>query len=117
MGVLVGCLAGSIWLEVALDTRVLARWRRLLAALVCVVPLFVLWDLYAIARGHWSFDPRSVTGLRLPGHLPVEELLFFLIIPFAAILTFEAVRSARPDWLAGDEPNVVAAPDESVGDQ
>ncbi len=108
---------GSIWLEFVLNTRVLARWRRLLAAVACVVPVFVAWDLYAIARGHWSFDPRSVTGVRLPGHLPVEEIVFFLVIPFAAILTFEAVRSVRPDWLAGDESKAVPSASESAGDQ
>jgi hypothetical protein len=39
----------------------------------------------------------------LPGGLPLDEVLFFLIIPTAAVLTLEAVRSARR-WQVGDEP-------------
>lgn len=103
LAVLAGCLVGSMWLEWGLRTRVLVRRRRLLAALGCVVPLFVLWDVYAISHHQWAFDPRSVTGLRLPGRLPIEELLFFVVVPIAAILTLEAVRSARPHWRFGDE--------------
>jgi len=103
LGVLAFVVVGSAWLEIVLRTRVLRRWRRAIAASACVVPVFVLWDWYAISRGHWSFDPRRVTGIELPGSLPLEELLFFLVVPLAAILTFEAVRSVHPDWLAGDE--------------
>ena len=103
LGVLAFVVIGSVWLEVVLRTRVLRRWRRLLAALACVVPVFVVWDWYAISRGHWTFDPARTTGAVLPGSLPLEELLFFLVVPFAAILTLEAVRAVHPAWLAGDE--------------
>ena len=56
------------------------------------VAAYVVWDLVAIARGHWSFDDRYVTGWELPGSLPVEELTFFVVIPLCALLTFEASR-------------------------
>ena len=62
VGVLAFVVIGTGWLEVALRTGVYARWRRLLAALVPVVVLFCLWDLYAIAAGHWTFDPERTTG-------------------------------------------------------
>ena len=35
--------------------------------------------------------------------LPLEEVLFFVVVPLASVLTLEAVRSARPHWPAGDE--------------
>ncbi len=92
LGVLLGCLAGALWLEPILRVGVLRRWRRLLLTLVPVVVVFVAWDLLAIAAGHWTFDTRQTTGVRLPGRLPVEELLFFVVVPVCAILGFEAVR-------------------------
>lgn len=104
LGVLAFCLAGSLWLEIVLRTRVLRRWRRMLAVLVIVVPIFVVWDLYAISAGHWTFDPDRLLSFRLPGDLPIEEVLFFVVVPLAAVLTYEAVRSAKPHWSAGDEP-------------
>ena len=96
--VLIGCL----WLEFALRTRVLVRARRLFASMVVPVLVFYAWDAYAVASGHWTFDPGRILGIRLPGGVPIDEVLFFLVIPLAAILTLEAVRSVR-GWMAGDE--------------
>jgi lycopene cyclase domain-containing protein len=103
LGVLVFVLFGTAWLEVLLRTRVYARWRRLLLALAPVVVLFVVWDLYAIAAGHWTFDPARTTGVLLPGGLPLDEVLFFVVVPLASLLSMEAVRSVK-GWAAGDEP-------------
>jgi len=99
--VLAFCLVGTAPLEVVLKTRVYARGRRLLLTLLPVVVVFVVWDVLAIRAGHWDYDPEQVTGLQLGG-LPLEELLFFLVIPVCAILTLEAVRAVR-GWTVGDE--------------
>jgi len=93
LGVLVGCLVGALWLEPILRVGVLRRWRRLLLTLVPVVVLFTAWDLAAIAAGQWSFDAAQTLPVRLPGRLPVEELLFFVVVPVCAILGYEAVRT------------------------
>ena len=61
-----------------------------------------MWDLYAIAAGHWTFDPAQTVGLVLPGGVPVEELLFFVVVPTCSVLAFEAVRRVT-GWPAGDE--------------
>jgi len=103
LGVLLGCLAGALWLEPILKVGVLRRWRRLLLTLVPVVVVFTAWDVAAIHAGHWTFDRGQITGVLLPGRLPLEELLFFLVIPTCAVLTLEAVRARRPHWLIGDE--------------
>ena len=99
--VLAACLIGTAPLEVVLKTRVYARWRRLLLTLLPVVAVFVAWDLLAIRAGHWDYDAAQVTGVAV-GALPLEELLFFVVIPICAILTLEAVRAVR-GWRVGDE--------------
>jgi lycopene cyclase domain-containing protein len=100
--VLAGCLISALWLEPVLKVNVLRRGRRLLLTLVPVVVVFVLWDLGAIAAGHWTFDPEQTTGIVLPGGLPLDEVLFFVVVPVCAVLGFEAVRAVlrKP---AGDE--------------
>jgi lycopene cyclase domain-containing protein len=87
------CLAVTLPLELVFGARVWRRPRRLLLALVPTVLVFAVWDVVAIARDHWSFNPRYVTGRQLPGNLPVEELAFFLVIPICGLLTLEAVRN------------------------
>ena len=92
--VLAGCLIGTAPLELLLHTRVYAQRRRLLLTLLPVFVVFTAWDVLAIRAGHWSYDPGQTTGLHV-GNVPVEELLFFLVIPTCSILALEAVRSVR----------------------
>ncbi|MEO9240152.1 MAG: lycopene cyclase domain-containing protein [Jatrophihabitantaceae bacterium] len=102
LGLLAACLVGTAPLEIVLRTAVYSRWRRLLAALLPGLLLGIGWDLYAIHHGQWSFDRRYLVGLRFWG-LPLEEALFFVVIPICAVLTLEAVRRRRPGWTIGDE--------------
>jgi len=87
-----GCLLITLPLEFVLRARVWRRPRRLVRALWLPVVVFVIWDVVAIARDHWSFNERYVTGWELPFDLPVEELSFFLVIPICGLLTYEAVK-------------------------
>lgn len=101
LALLAACVLGTLPLEFVLGTRVYARWRQLLPTLVPVVLVFGGWDVLAIGQGTWTYDRSYLVGVTLPGRLPLEELLFFLVIPTCAVLSFEAVRARRPDWEAG----------------
>jgi lycopene cyclase domain-containing protein len=101
--ILAACLVGTAPLEVFLHTRVYARWPRLAATLAPVALVFGAWDVAAIHAAWWRYDGRYLVGVTLPGRLPLEELLFFLVIPTCAVLTLEAVRARKPHWLIGDE--------------
>ena len=100
--ILAGCLVAALWLEPVLKVNVLRRGRRLLLTLLPVAAVFIAWDLAAIAAGHWTFDLEQMTGVLLPGGLPLDEVLFFVAVPICAVLGFEATRAVlrRP---AGDE--------------
>jgi lycopene cyclase domain-containing protein len=95
------CLALTLPLEFVFRARVYRRPRRLLRTLVPVVGVFYVWDAVAIARGHWWFDRRYVTGIELPLGVPLEELVFFVAIPLCALLTFEAVRNLLEGTVQG----------------
>lgn len=85
------CLVLTLPLEFVFGARVYRRFRALLLALLPEVVLFTIWDIVGIARDHWTYNPRFVTGLRLPFEMPVEELVFFLVVPICGVLTYEAV--------------------------
>jgi lycopene cyclase domain-containing protein len=104
LSLLVGCLVVTAPLELLLGVRVYARWRRLLVALVPEFVVFVVWVLYAIAAGHWDYSTTRTLGVRLPGGIPVEEVLFFLVVPVCAVLALEAVRTVT-GWDAGYVPD------------
>lgn len=98
VAIMAACLVGTLPLEIFLGARVYARWPRLLAVLTVVVVIFGGWDVLAIRAGHWDYAGDYLVGVTLPGRLPLEELLFFLVIPTCSVLTLEAVRRQRPHW-------------------
>ena len=100
LGLLVGCLVVTAPLELLLRVRVYARWRRLLLAVLPEFSVFVIWVLYAIAQGHWNYSATRTLDVRLPGGIPVEEVLFFLVVPLCSVLALEAVRKMT-GWDAG----------------
>ncbi|MCV2491356.1 lycopene cyclase domain-containing protein [Geodermatophilus sp. YIM 151500] len=103
LALLAGCLVVTAPLELLLGVRVYARWRRLLLALVPGFVVFVAWVLYAIDQGHWAYDGGQTLGVRLPGGIPVEEVLFFVVVPVCAVMALEAVRRVTR-WDAGYVP-------------
>jgi lycopene cyclase domain-containing protein len=90
------CVLITLPLELLFHARVYRRPRRLVKAMAPAVVLFVVWDMVVIARGGWSYSAQYTTGWLVPPNLPVEELVFFVVIPICSLLTFEAVT-----WLLG----------------
>ena len=90
LALLAGCLLVTLPLEFLLQARVYRRPARLALALLPTLVVFVIWDLVGIVRGHWSYSERFTSGIML-GPMPLEELLFFLVVPICGLLTYEAV--------------------------
>jgi len=71
------------------------RLYRNLAAMASSIAVVLLvfggWDVYATWRGHWYFNPSAVWGFRII-NLPLEEVLFFVVIPFCCIFTWETLQ-------------------------
>lgn len=91
-------VCGSFWLEAVLKVGVLRRIRRTLISIAPVACVFLLWDAFAIKQGHWRFDTHQILGVVGPGGIPLEEFLFFIVVPIAAIMTIEAVRAVKKNW-------------------
>jgi lycopene cyclase domain-containing protein len=95
LALMAACLAVTLPLELVLKAGVYRRPRRWLATLAPVFLAFTLWDWVAIRRGHWSYSRRWTTGVEL-GDLPLEELVFFAVVPTCALLTYQAVVRLLP---------------------
>ena len=65
--------------------------KALLYSITLIVVIFGGWDIFATYRGHWHFNPTSVFSIRII-NLPFEEILFFVVIPFCCIFTWEAIH-------------------------
>ena len=54
---------------------------------IIVAIIFITWDSIFVRLGVWNFNPRYVTGVYFL-KLPIEEILFFICIPFSCVFTF-----------------------------
>jgi len=89
-------LAGSVLIPFAFsfDKKVAfyKYWKYLFPAILATAAVFILWDVYFTRHNVWWFNKDYVTGLFIAG-LPIEEWLFFIIIPYCCIFIYEVSRA------------------------
>ena len=90
--VLAACLAITAPLEL-FGAGVYRRPWRTARAVLPVTLAFLIWDAVAIAAGVWTYNPRYITGVTIGFGIPLEELLFFVVIPLCGLLTYNAVTA------------------------
>ena len=56
-----------------------------------ILVIYLIWDFWAVSKGSWFFDSDQILGIMLFGMLPLEEVLFFIIVPMMTVLTYLAL--------------------------
>ncbi|TAM64643.1 lycopene cyclase domain-containing protein [Mycobacterium sp.] len=92
LAVLAACLVITAPLEL-FGPGVYRQWRRAIKAVAPVAVVFLVWDAIAVAAHVWTYDRTYLCGLNIPFRVPIEEVLFFLVIPVCALLTYNAVTT------------------------
>jgi len=72
------------------------HWWRLFPAILVGAASFLIWDELFTQAGVWSFNEQYITGIYI-GHLPLEEWMFFICIPFSCIFIYECIKAYFPD--------------------
>lgn len=58
-------------------------WKPYFSAIIIVGLFFILWDIYFAYQNVWGFNDQYLVGIRW-FKLPLEEWLFFLLIPYSS---------------------------------
>ena len=66
-----------------------SRKERIIVSAVFFV-MGVLWDNFAIFRGHWFFPGSGLIGITI-GLMPLEEYIFMLILPFWILTVYKVL--------------------------
>jgi len=61
-----------------------------LQSIAFISTAYIVWDVIATERGDWAFNPEHLIGFYILD-LPLEEILFFITVPYACIFIFETV--------------------------
>jgi lycopene cyclase domain-containing protein len=65
------------------------HWRETFISVAAVAIPFLVWD--SLVTGlHWDFNSNYIIGIKF-FKLPIEEILFFITVPYACIFTWEMV--------------------------
>lgn len=72
-----------------------SKWKFIVPAILITGIVFLIWDLLFVKLNVWSFNPDYITGINLWG-LPLEEMLFFLTVPYACVFIYECLNVYFP---------------------
>jgi lycopene cyclase domain-containing protein len=81
-------LAGPVFASFDTKLRFFTRWRRTGVPIVAIGSAFLIWDMIFTALGVWGFSPDFVMGFYVI-NLPIEEVMFFISVPFAVLFLYE----------------------------
>ena len=86
-------------LVLSFDKRVhfFRHWKATLLATLLVGIPFIIWDVIFTHRGYWGFNEDYLIGWEL-FELPIEEILFFFVIPFACVFIYACVKHYFAKW-------------------
>ena len=70
-------------------------WKPFFSAILIVGLFFIAWDIWFTHLGVWGFNDDYLIGVRI-AEMPLEEYLFFLLIPYASVFIHYALEYFLP---------------------
>lgn len=93
----IGTFLCPFFLSFDKNVRYRSSWlSAILASFIIAVP-FLIWDSFFTELGVWGFNPDYISGIYL-FNLPLEEVLFFILIPFACTFIYEVCKHFFKNW-------------------
>jgi lycopene cyclase domain-containing protein len=71
-------------------------FKALFPAIALVALGYILWDALVTARGDWFFNYAYLSNIIFIG-LPLEEILFFIVVPYSCIFIYENLDYFLPN--------------------
>lgn len=66
------------------------QWKYLLPSILIIASIYITFDIYFTKLDVWGFNPRYHSSIVF-FELPLEEWLFFIVIPYASIFLHDSI--------------------------
>jgi len=93
--ILAASLAGPLALSFDKKVAFYKSWKYLFPAMLLPAIFYITWDIFFTHYHIWSFNEKYITGIKLY-NLPVEEVLFFFVVPYCCTFIYECIRIYFP---------------------
>lgn len=91
LGVLLFISICAVGVTLVFKVRAPRFWRTFLIVDLIILAIYLFWDYWAIQKNIWYFDSEQTVGLYIFGIIPLEEILFFIIVPLMTVITYLAL--------------------------
>ena len=68
-----------------------SKFKYLFPSILITATFFIIWDIIFTKNGVWGFSETHTSNVNILS-LPIEEWLFFIIIPFSCVFIYESVK-------------------------
>ncbi len=82
--------------------RFIEQWKAVWLSLSITAAIFIVWDIIFTRIGVWGFNPAYYLPILILS-LPIEEWLFFLLIPYASLFIHYSMNYFFPKLLLNEK--------------
>jgi len=93
--ILAASLAGPLALSFDKKVAFYKKWKYVFPAIILPALFYIAWDIYFTSKGVWYFNEQFITGIKI-ANLPLEEVLFFFLVPYCCVFIYECIRCYFP---------------------
>ncbi|MFC4262678.1 lycopene cyclase domain-containing protein [Ferruginibacter yonginensis] len=94
--ILAGSIAGPLALSFDKKVAFYRKWPAVFSAMLLPALFYIVWDVVFTHLNVWSFNTDYITNIRIV-NLPVEEVLFFFVVPYCCTFIYECIRCYFPN--------------------
>lgn len=95
--IILSTISGPLLLSFDKKVHFYTYWKAFIPAIILVGLIFLAWDEFFTIKEIWGFNPNYIERIYI-GHLPIEEICFFIVVPYACVFIYEVLNSYFPNF-------------------
>jgi lycopene cyclase domain-containing protein len=91
LGVLLFIGLCAVGVAIGFSLKIPSFWKTFLLTDTCILVIYLAWDFWAISKHNWYFDSKQMLNIFPIPKVPIEEILFFIVVPLTTVITYKAL--------------------------